>query len=105
MPLYEYKCVKCGRRFEKIESFDAPETKKCPKCGAKAERQMGAPAIQFKGTGWYVTDYAGKKPGGSSNEKSGDGASEKSSEKSSEKPAESKSAPSKSESSITKKKK
>lgn len=107
MPLYEYKCVKCGHRFEKIESFDAPETKKCPKCGAKAERQMGAPAIQFKGTGWYVTDYAGKKPGGSSNEKSGDGAgaSEKSSEKSSEKPAESKTAPSKSEGSTAKKKK
>ncbi|MGH9688620.1 MAG: FmdB family zinc ribbon protein [Candidatus Acidiferrales bacterium] len=105
MPLYEYKCVKCGHRFEKIESFDAPETKKCPKCGAKAERQMGAPAIQFKGTGWYVTDYAGKKSGGSSNEKSGDGASEKSSEKSSEKPAESKSVPSKSESATPKKKK
>ncbi|MGA9883767.1 MAG: zinc ribbon domain-containing protein [Candidatus Acidiferrales bacterium] len=105
MPLYEYKCVKCGHRFEKIESFDASETKKCPKCGAKSERQMGAPAIQFKGTGWYVTDYAGKKPGGSSGEKSGDGASEKSSEKSSEKPAESKPDTSKSESSTAKKKK
>ncbi len=91
MPLYEYKCVKCGHRFEKIENFGASETKKCPKCGGKAERQLAAPAIQFKGTGWYVTDYAGKKPGASSSEKSGDGASEKSSEKSAEKPAAAKS--------------
>lgn len=60
VPLYEYKCVKCGHRFEKIESVTASEVKKCPKCGAKAERVLNAPAIQFKGTGWYVTDYAGK---------------------------------------------
>lgn len=101
MPLYEYKCVKCGHRFEKIESLNASDTKKCPKCGGKAERQLAAPAIQFKGTGWYVTDYAGKKPGASSNEKSGDGASDKSSEKA----AESKPVPGKSETSGTKKKK
>jgi putative FmdB family regulatory protein len=75
--------VKCGHRFEKIESFSASDKKKCPKCGAKAERQMGAPAIQFKGSGWYVTDYAGKKPGGSSSESSSDaGDSGKTSEKS-----------------------
>jgi putative FmdB family regulatory protein len=86
LPLYEYKCVKCGHRFEKIESMNASTTKKCPKCGAKAERMFAAPAIQFKGTGWYVTDYAGKKPGSSPSEKSGDGAGEKSSEKA-EKPA------------------
>ena len=60
MPLYEYKCVKCGHRFEKIESVGASETKKCPKCGAKAGRMASAPAIQFKGSGWYVTDYASK---------------------------------------------
>lgn len=101
MPLYEYKCSKCGHRFEKIESVGASETKKCPKCGAKAERLLAAPAIQFKGTGWYVTDYAGKKPA-AGGEKSGDGAGEKSSEK----PAESKPATSpKSESSGSKKKK
>src|SRR5271167_2823583 len=64
LPLYEYKCVKCGHLFEKIESFSASPKKKCPKCGAKAERQMGHPAIQFKGSGWYVTDYGGKKPSG-----------------------------------------
>lgn len=60
MPLYEYKCVKCGHRFEKIERVSASEIKKCPQCGARAERVLNAPAIQFKGTGWYVTDYAGK---------------------------------------------
>lgn len=63
MPLYEYKCVKCANRFEKIELLSAPTTQKCPKCGGKAERQLNAPAIQFKGSGWYVTDYAGKNAG------------------------------------------
>lgn len=93
MPLYEYKCVKCGHRFEKIESVTASEIKKCPKCGARAERQLAPPAIQFKGTGWYVTDYAGKGSGASSGEGSGDGAgksAEKSGEKSDKSPAESK---------------
>lgn len=52
--------MKCGHKFEKIESVSASEVKKCPKCGARAERVLNAPAIQFKGTGWYVTDYAGK---------------------------------------------
>jgi len=68
VPLYEYLCPNCGRRFEKIEKVGAPETKKCPKCGGKAERTIAPPAIQFKGSGWYVTDYAGKSGGGSSSE-------------------------------------
>jgi putative FmdB family regulatory protein len=89
VPLYEYKCEKCGHRFEKIESVGASSTKKCPQCGAKAERQLSAPSIQFKGSGWYVTDYAGK--GSASSEASGsDGAGK--TEKSSEKTSESKSA-------------
>ena len=58
MPLYEYQCVKCKKRFEKIEKLSAPKTQKCPHCGGKAERQLSAPGIQFKGSGWYVTDYA-----------------------------------------------
>ena len=70
MPLYEYKCEKCGHRFEKIEKVSASEVKKCPKCGANAPRQLSAPRIQFKGSGWYVTDYAGK---GSSAASGGDG--------------------------------
>ena len=66
MPLYEYACGKCGHRFEKLESASASTRKKCPKCGARAERVLTAPAIQFKGSGWYVTDYAGKSGGGDS---------------------------------------
>ena len=60
MPLYEYECAKCGHRFEKIEKHSAPHKQKCPKCGGRAERLLALPAIQFKGSGWYVTDYAGK---------------------------------------------
>ena len=63
MPLYEYKCLKCGRRTEKIESVSGPHLKKCPHCGGKVERMISASAIQFKGSGWYVTDYAGKSKG------------------------------------------
>jgi putative FmdB family regulatory protein len=87
LPLYEYKCQKCGHRFEKIESHTASITKKCPKCGARAERQQSAPAIQFKGSGWYVTDYGGKSAAPAASEGSGDGAASKTDEK---KPAESK---------------
>jgi putative FmdB family regulatory protein len=61
VPLYEYKCLKCGRKTEKIENVDGPHLKKCPHCGGKVEALFSAPAIQFKGSGWYVTDYGGKK--------------------------------------------
>lgn len=84
MPLFEYKCRKCGHRFEKIEKYTASAVKTCPKCGAKAERQLAAPAIQFKGSGWYVTDYAGKGSSAASSEGSGDNDSGKSKEKSGE---------------------
>ncbi len=60
MPLYEYKCLKCGRNTEKIENVSGPHLKKCPHCGGKVESVITAPSIQFKGAGWYVTDYAGK---------------------------------------------
>ena len=62
VPLYEYKCVKCNRKTEKIEPVNGPHLKKCPHCGGKVESLISAPAIQFKGSGWYVTDYAGKSP-------------------------------------------
>ena len=81
MPLYEYKCKKCAHHFDKIEKYTASTVKTCPKCGGKAERQLAAPAIQFKGAGWYVTDYGGKKGTSDSKESSGDGASEKSADK------------------------
>lgn len=63
MPLYEYQCVKCRHRVEKIERLSGPHLAKCPKCGAKVERLVAPPAIQFKGSGWYVTDYARKSSG------------------------------------------
>jgi putative FmdB family regulatory protein len=66
VPLYEYKCLKCSRHTEKIESVSGPHLKKCPHCGGKVESVITAPAIQFKGSGWYVTDYAGKSTDGGS---------------------------------------
>ena len=60
MPLYEYECKKCGHRFEKIQKFSDKMVKKCPDCGGQVEQMISAPAVQFKGSGWYVTDYAKK---------------------------------------------
>ena len=73
MPLYEYQCKKCQHRFEKIQKFSDPLVKKCPKCGGPVEQLLSAPAVQFKGSGWYVTDYA-RKGGGSSEAATSDGA-------------------------------
>jgi putative FmdB family regulatory protein len=84
LPLYEYKCVKCAHQFEKIEKHNAPTTQKCPKCGGKAARMISAAGIQFKGSGWYVTDYKGKNSGATSVEGSGDGAAGKSDDSSSD---------------------
>jgi putative FmdB family regulatory protein len=64
MPLYEYQCKKCGHRFERIQRFSDPLVKTCPECGGKVEQLLSAPAVQFKGSGWYVTDYAKKPAGG-----------------------------------------
>lgn len=60
MPLYEYQCKKCKHKFEKIQKFSDPPVRKCPECGGPVEKVMHAPNVQFKGTGWYVTDYGGK---------------------------------------------
>jgi putative FmdB family regulatory protein len=73
MPLYEYECKKCGHRFERIQRFSDPMVKKCPECGGKVEQMITAAAVQFKGSGWYVTDYAKKSSGsGSSSESKSD---------------------------------
>jgi putative FmdB family regulatory protein len=58
MPLYEYKCHSCGHTFEVIEKFSSEPLKTHPECGGTVERLISAPAVHFKGTGWYVTDYA-----------------------------------------------
>ena len=60
MPLYEYRCTVCGYSFEKIQSFSAEPESVCPKCQGVLIRPMTAPALQFKGAGWYINDYAAK---------------------------------------------
>jgi putative FmdB family regulatory protein len=75
MPLYEYECGACGHRFEIIQKFSDGPPDACPKCGnGPLQRQQSSPAFQFKGTGWYVTDYAAKGRGSEkgSGEKSGE---------------------------------
>src|ERR1700730_10815066 len=71
MPLYEYECKKCHHRFEKIQKFSDRMVKKCPDCGGPVEQMISAPAVQFKGSGWYVTDYAKKSSSQSSSDGSG----------------------------------
>jgi putative FmdB family regulatory protein len=66
LPLYEYRCLKCDRHTDKIENLKGPHLRKCPHCGGKVESVLTAPSIQFKGTGWYVTDYGRKTSGGDS---------------------------------------
>jgi putative FmdB family regulatory protein len=64
VPLYEYECQACGHRFEQIQTFSAPLVKKCPKCGKrKVKKLLSSPAIQFKGSGFYITDYQRKGSG------------------------------------------
>ena len=84
MPLYEYQCKKCGHRFEKIQKFSDKPVKKCPECGGPVEQTISAPAVQFKGSGWYVTDYAKKSTVPSSDSSSKDSKETKKDEKKSE---------------------
>src|SRR5262245_26234809 len=70
MPLYEYQCLECDHQFEVIQKFSDPPVEKCPKCGGPVRKLMSSPAIQFKGSGWYITDYARK---GSSGESKSEG--------------------------------
>jgi len=61
MPLYEYECEACAHRFERIQKFSDPPVDTCPTCGKGPVRKLlSSPAIQFKGSGWYITDYARK---------------------------------------------
>jgi putative FmdB family regulatory protein len=70
MPLYEYQCKACGHRFEVIQKFSDPPVETCPSCGRTAvEKLMSSPAIQFKGSGWYITDYGRKDSGSAKSEK------------------------------------
>jgi putative FmdB family regulatory protein len=74
VPLYEYQCKKCKHRFEKIQKFSDRAVKKCPECGGPVEKLLSASAVQFKGSGWYVTDYARKGAGSSESGAGSDGA-------------------------------
>jgi putative FmdB family regulatory protein len=70
LPLYEYECPKDGT-FERVQKFSDPPLTACPTCGGPVEKLLSAPAIQFKGTGWYITDYARKSGGGEGKETNG----------------------------------
>ena len=88
MPLYEYECKSCHTTTERIQKFSDPPLTVCPHCGGELEQLLSAPAVQFKGAGWYVTDYArkssgapkdGKGSGDSSGKSSGETAADSSS--------------------------
>jgi putative FmdB family regulatory protein len=66
LPLYAYRCTQCGHQYEKIQKFNAEPETVCPQCGGAVERPLTAPALQFKGAGWYINDYA-PKPASSGN--------------------------------------
>lgn len=70
MPLYEYKCKKCARRVEKIRKFSDPPLTVCESCGGELEQLLSSPAIRFKGSGWYINDYAKKSTDASSSSSS-----------------------------------
>jgi putative FmdB family regulatory protein len=78
MPLYEYQCDSCGAVFERIRKFSDPPVEVCPTCGGSVKKLVSSPAFQFKGSGWYVTDYAKKSSGPApSGESSGGSKSDK----------------------------
>ena len=70
MPLYEYQCKKCKHRFEKIQMFSDKPVKKCPECGGPLEKLISTSSVQFKGSGWYVSDYGRKGSAGQSSSSS-----------------------------------
>lgn len=73
MPLYEYECFVCHKRFERIRRVADASGVDCPECGGKVRRLLGAPALQFKGSGWYVTDYGGGRSQGTTSATNGNG--------------------------------
>jgi putative FmdB family regulatory protein len=92
MPLYEYQCDSCGHRFEKIRQFSDPPLDVCPQCGkSPVTKLLSSPAIQFKGSGFYITDYAKKNSPSETEKKKADSPNASSSDTKSESKSESKS--------------
>jgi len=91
MPLYEYRCDKCGKTFEVMQKFADAPLEVHENCGGCVERLLSAPALQFKGSGWYVTDYARGSSKGSGESKSSESKSETKSDSGSETKSDSKS--------------
>ncbi|HKE55940.1 MAG TPA: zinc ribbon domain-containing protein [Pyrinomonadaceae bacterium] len=81
MPIYEYQCQKCKAHTEAFQKVSDKPLTKCPKCGGKLEKLISAPAIQFKGSGWYVTDYASKATKGEKSESESTTSTEKKADK------------------------
>ncbi len=99
MPMYEYECAACGHRFERIQKFSDPPVEECPSCGERnVQKLVSSPAIQFKGSGWYITDYAKKSGAGGDAKKDSKESSESKSRESKESNKESKESKSSSES-------
>jgi len=86
MPLYEYQCESCSTRFERIQKFSDPPIETCPSCGGPVRKLLSSPAIQFKGSGWYITDYAKKSSGDPSSKPSATDGSKPAESKSDAKP-------------------
>lgn len=95
MPLYEYQCLDCGHRSEEIQRLADPPLEVCPACGGRYQKQLSAPAFQFKGSGWYITDYARSGKGGETKAKKSETASETKGESSSTTAASTDASPSK----------
>jgi putative FmdB family regulatory protein len=90
MPMYEYECKACGARFEQIQKYSDPPIEICRQCGERSvQKLLSSPAIQFKGSGWYVTDYARSKEAKESGESKEAGKESKESGKESKEPAQS----------------
>ena len=95
MPLYEYQCDACAHRFEVIQKFSDAPVEVCPKCGGQVKKLLSSPAIQFKGSGWYITDYARKGDTSATTPPSTESKSDAKTETKTETKTESKSAPTK----------
>ena len=87
MPLYEYECTTCHKRTEKIQKFSDPEITICPHCSGKLERVISAPAVSFKGGGWFADGYGNAKPKSSGEGSAANGSSSKTTESTTSTPA------------------